>query len=444
VAQADIDAGRYTPEALFALGQAIFEAHFNTLDGAGRPESTGTGAPRARRVAPENFNRISGPDSDSCASCHNLPRAGGGGDNVANVFVLGQARPFVNFDGGEGDDFEDLDLDTVANERATIGMFGAGFIELLAREMTADLQKIRDNTVAQALGNGAPATQPLVSKGVTFGSISSSATGVIDTSGVVGVDADLIVKPFHQKGVVISLREFTNNAMNHHHGMQSAERFGAGSDADNDGRSDELSPGDISAVTLFQALLPVPGVVLPADPARRAAVDRGEIRFAEIGCAECHKPSLELFSALFREPGSLNPPGNLQPGDVAQPFIVDLTVHGEGPRLERGPLGTIPVPAYTDLKRHDMGPGLGEPLVQGGVPGTVFLTKKLWGAANEPPYMHHGRALTLDEAIRMHGGEAQASRDTYVGLTVVDQRCIVDFLRSLQVLPAGSPRVVVK
>ena len=444
VDQSDIDNGVYTPEALFALGKVIFEARFNTLDGAGRPESTGTGAPRARRVAPDNFNRISGPDANSCAGCHNLPRSGGGGENVANVFVLGQARPFVNFDGTEGDDFLDLDLDTVANERATIGMFGAGYIELLAREMTADLQALRDATVSQAVAGNTAVTTPLVTKGISFGSVSSSATGVVDTSGVVGVDADLIVKPFHQKGVVISLREFTNNAMNHHHGMQSAERFGAGSDADNDGMQDELSPGDISAVTLYQALLPVPGVVLPADPARRAAVERGRVRFTDIGCADCHTPTLELNSPLFREPSSLNPSGNLQPGDVPQPFVVDLTVHGEGPRLERDGNGRVQVPAYTDLRRHDMGPALGEPLVQAGVPGTVFLTKKLWGAANEPPFMHHGRALTLDEAIRMHGGEAQASRDTYVGLTATDRNCIVDFLRSLQVLPPGSPRVITR
>jgi len=29
---------------------------------------------------------------------------------------------------------------------------------------------------------------------------------------VEGVDVDLIIKPFHQKGVVISIREFTVNA----------------------------------------------------------------------------------------------------------------------------------------------------------------------------------------------------------------------------------------
>ena len=59
--------------------------------------------------------------------------------------------------------------------------------------------------------------------------------GRVDPTEIEGVDWDLIIKPFHQKGAVVSLREFTNNAMNHHHGIQSVERFGEGIDADQDG-----------------------------------------------------------------------------------------------------------------------------------------------------------------------------------------------------------------
>ncbi|MCA8972827.1 MAG: hypothetical protein KDC95_23790, partial [Planctomycetes bacterium] len=96
-------------DALFAIdhGRDLFLATFNAHDGAGRPATTGTGGSRLRRAAPQNFNRISGPDSGSCVACHNKPFAGGSGDNVANVFVLAQDFPHLNFDGGEGDRFED-------------------------------------------------------------------------------------------------------------------------------------------------------------------------------------------------------------------------------------------------------------------------------------------------------------------------------------------------
>ena len=53
-----------------------------------------------------------------------------GGDNVANVFVMAQRLPYVEFTGGEGDGGVDQDLNTVGNERGSIGMWGSGYIEL--------------------------------------------------------------------------------------------------------------------------------------------------------------------------------------------------------------------------------------------------------------------------------------------------------------------------
>lgn len=445
VDQTHVNNGVFSPDALFALGKVLFNASFNTLDGAGRPTATGTGAFRIAETAPNNFNRVSGPDANSCAGCHGIPRSGGGGDNVANVFVLGQAFPFLNFDQGPGDNGQAHFLDDVANERNTLGMFGSGFIELLAREMTVDLQALRAQVIADAVTAGADASVELVSKGVSFGTLFAHSNGSLDTSAVEGVNADLVVRPFHQKGVVVSLREFSNNAMNHHHGMESSERFGAGVDFDSDGIADELTVGDMTAVTLYQALLPVPGRSLPSDPKELASVARGEQRFGECACTACHVPALRLESPVFTEPNPFNPSGNLRVADVPQTFDVDLTVSGPGPHLSRETDGSVLVPAYTDLKRHNLGPECdNEKRIQAGVPTNQFITRKLWGSANEPPFLHNGRALTLDEAIRRHGGEAEAARDAYLALSASDRLSVVDFLKTLQVLPENSPLTVTR
>ncbi|HMS16991.1 MAG TPA: di-heme oxidoredictase family protein, partial [Planctomycetota bacterium] len=443
--QNDINSGLLTPAMLSQLGAHLFSASFNTLDGAGRPESTGTGQPRQRREAPQNVNRLSGLDANSCAGCHNQLAPGGGGDNVANVFVLAQAKPFINFDGLEGDGFATFDLKSAGNERNTPGMWGSGFIELLAREMTAELHAARDLLIPAAQTSGLPQSVALMSKGVSFGTLTALPSGALDTSLVVGVDGDLIIKPFHQKGVVVSLREFTNNAMNHHHGMQSAERFGLGADPDNDGVVNELSVGDITAATLFQSLLPVPLPTQPADPVAQEFAARGAILFREtlanggMDCASCHVPELVLEDPVFSEPSPYNPAGNLQLSEVPTPLMVDLTTEGALPRLQRETNGTVRVPAYTDLKRHDMGVENAEPLVQGGVSTREFLTRKLWGFASEPPFMHHGRATTITEAILMHGGEGAPSRTAFQAASDADRAALVEFLKTLQVSPWSAP-----
>ena len=160
---------------------------------------------------------------------------------------------------------------------------------------------------------------------------------------------------------------------------------------------------------------------------------------------------MELDSRYFVEPNPFNPAGTLSSG---KPYVFDLTREGEKPRLERmGKQGAI-VRAYSDLKRHNLCDEeirafCNEQLAQGreeqdGRPGSeFFITRKLWDAGNSAPYGHRGDLSTLTEAILAHGGEARQSREAFLRLSVADQRSLIRFLRSLQVLPAGSPRVLV-
>ena len=198
-----------------------------------------------------------------------MPIAGGGGSNVTNVFSSAEKSPFLDFDTESLE--SDIKISDIGNERNTIGMFGSGLVELLAREMTKDLIAQRATAEALSIKEDRNVRILLTTKGVNFGHLTARPNGTIDTSEIEGVDRDLVIKPFTQKGVVVSLRVFTNNAMNHHHGMQSSERFldredvhkgmdllSDMSDYDGDGVENELSSGDITAVTLFQATLEMP------------------------------------------------------------------------------------------------------------------------------------------------------------------------------------------
>jgi Di-haem oxidoreductase, putative peroxidase len=438
VSQADIEAGTLTFDHIVAKGQELFTAKFNIFDGQGRPAATGNGTPTKRLPgnAPE-FIRTSAPDANSCAGCHNDPRAGGGGDFVVNVFVLAQVL----------DPVVESVSPLFSNERNTLAMMGSGAIEMLAREMTIDLQTLRQHARDEALARGVTVTKDLGTKGVPFGQIIAHPDGSVDTDAVEGVNADLIIRPFHQKGAVVSLREFTVNAFNHHHGMQAVERFGAArtgtDDFDEDGVPDELTVGDITAATIFQAALNIPGRVMPKDRVTREAIERGEATFIAIGCAECHRPVLILDHPIFSEPNPFNPPGTLRPDEVSRPFTFDLTRQGERPRLERLRDGRAVVRAYTDLKRHKLCDAelthfCNEQVRQAGIPTELFLTRKLWDVGNSAPYGHRGDLTTITEAIFHHGGEARAPRDAYVALPKSQQDAVVEFLKSLQVLPPGT------
>lgn len=460
--------------SLLAHGRLLLSARWTSQEGAGRPRTKGTGAPlgagSADLVFPRAFNRVSGPDANSCAGCHNAPFGivGGGGDIVANVSVLGQRFDFATFDSADAlpgsgtvdERGQPTTLQSIANSRITVGMFGSGYIEMLARQMTADLQAARDR-----LAPGMAVA--LRSKGVSFGTLARRGDGTWDVSGVEGLAApslstngvvppSLILRPFHQAGHVISLRQFTNNAYNHHHGIQSTERFGAGTDPDGDGWTDELTRADVTAAVLAQATMAVPGQVIPNDPEVEAAIEMGERQFSRLGCASCHRPTLPLDRGgwVFTEPNPYNPAGNLRPGE-APPVAVDLTDRRlPGPRLQVD-RGVVQVPAFTDLKLHDICDGPDDPNIEAldmnqpvGSPAFFagnrrFLTRKLWGTGNDGTYFHHGQYTTLREAVLAHGGEAAATRAAFRGLPTSQQDAVIEFLKSLQVLPPGTRALVV-
>ncbi|MCB1421018.1 MAG: hypothetical protein KDJ69_00805 [Nitratireductor sp.] len=428
-----LDAGRL--ERLVKRGETLFAARFTRSDGAGRPMATQAIIPTKRRRPPKDeFQRMAGMDANGCISCHNVPAAGGAGDFTANVFV---SEGFGNAE------FDSIDPQ-FSNERNTNHLFGAGLIELLAREMTADLQAIRSDAAAAARKQHQTITLPLETKGVSFGSITVKADGMVDLSGLDGVDTDLVVRPFSQKGVITSLRQFTINALNSHHGIQASERFGerwtGQADFDEDGMVDEAGPADISALVAWQATLQPPIIAEPESTAWREAAAAGNAHFSDIGCARCHIPTLPLNSLTFSDPGPLDAAGTLRAGENATPAAYDFSGQEWAKTLQRNEAGAILVPLFGDLKRHRISDQkhsrLGnELLAQRFVERDVFMTAELWGIGSTAPYGHRGDLTSLDEVIRAHGGDASPSARAYEQLPDDARSAIIAFLKTLVIAP---------
>ncbi|HKR95088.1 MAG TPA: di-heme oxidoredictase family protein [Candidatus Angelobacter sp.] len=198
--------------------------------------------------------------------------------------------------------------------------------------------------------------------------------------------------------------------------------------------------------------------MIPNDPEIEQAVTNGEKVFSKIGCATCHIPALPLGRSnwIYTEPNPYNPTTNLRVGQT-ETLKVDLNDPAlPQPRLKAATPEAqwLMVPAFTDFKLHDITDpadpsyetlGMNQPVWADKFTGgnRKFLTKRLWGSANEPPFFHHGQFTTLRASVLAHAGEALQSRTAFEALPEYDKDSLIEFLKSLQVLPPGTRDLVV-
>ncbi|GDY14781.1 hypothetical protein LBMAG53_36590 [Planctomycetota bacterium] len=174
-------------------------------------------------------------------------------------------------------------------------------------------------------------------------------------------------------------------------------------DPDGDGVLSELRRDDLDRIERYLLDHPEPPTALPPPPI-----------FTKIGCAGCHRPDWSFA----------------QPDRRAIRWTWTDSSAIAAPRLP-GPL--IVTGMYTDFCSHD----LGEQLWIHQADGTVirrFRTPPLWGVASTGPWLHDGRALDLDAAIRGHGAAAAG----YSELDPAKRREILDFLAQLRLQRVGD------
>jgi hypothetical protein len=418
ITQAEVAGGAFSLKQLRRRGLEMFTTPFNKYDGHGDGPSGPDGSVFGQRPTTNGtWLRVNGLDSQTCQECHAFLSMATIPPTLGIAGVAGIAN--TAFPGVTEFDIADLDASDVAEVNGRLinppFLFGAGGVEQAGKEMTQDLQLLK----AQAQANpGTPVA--LVTKGVSFGSLTYDTMTGFDLSGIEGVDSDLVVRPFGRKGEFLSVRAFDVGALQFHMGMQAQELVGAGFDDDGDGVVDEVLVGELSVMHIFGTTLEHPVQVGTNHP----AVLRGGALFSSAGCASCHVPQLETQSRFldlaFPEVGT-DPTANVY-------YTIDLT--NRAPGFSTNAWGGVSVALHSDLKRHDMGPGLQE--TTGSALDAFFITPRLWGIGDTAPYLHDGRALTIREAILAHGGEGQFAADNFAWLSSDDQDDLLTYLDSLR------------
>ena len=244
-----------------------------------------------------------------------------------------------------------------------------------------------------------------------------------DIQGRLGRSDDGKVGRFGWKGQMPTLREFVLTACAVELGLEVPDHRQAGDPLEPDARAKglDLTAGECDALVAFVASLPAPSRQVPTGVAEADAIREGERAFAAIGCATCHTPDL---------------------GEVAGIYS-DLLLHDMGADLgDTGSYGAFrpesPEPDASTLGPLAEGQSRKRRSTDSGASRQEWRTPPLWGVRDSGPYLHDGRADTLDQAIALHGGEGKDPATRYFGLPPRRRQQVRAFLKSL-VAPVDPP-----
>jgi CxxC motif-containing protein (DUF1111 family) len=359
-------------------------------------------------------------NASSCVECHNQGGAGGGGPIQNNVTVYGlnslhpQGIPQsgVVHQKAVSAAFQEtlsqlhpslprqpsLPLsmltgrsrlrspEVVITQRNTPALFGDGLIDAIPDEAI----------IAKARGNSTPAR--LVGLG---------AGPDAKVRGRVGRLSDGRVGRFGSKLDFATLGDFVKAACANELGLSNPGRPQPAPLPKPSYQSKGVDLTDLQCglLTDYIRSLPAPSELVPADPEIASQARFGRSLFRSLGCAQCHSESLGAVTGLYS----------------------DLLLHDMGTELESTPgsYGSDGSASPGDTPGGSQPPSPGE-----------WRTPPLWGVADSGPYLHDGRAPTLEQAIESHGGESAEVTARFRALEPHQKQQLIAFLK---ILRAPSP-----
>jgi CxxC motif-containing protein (DUF1111 family) len=353
--------------ALFRQGSAVFQIEFVPENGLG-----------------PLFNAV------GCAACHENPVVGGSGSNDPEE---------------EGEDVEthaSAFIGAVCDDRAAVG--GQVVQQQVTPALEAALGITAEPDIPGATASGRRTTPDVFGFGLLDAVPDAEIAALADPydlngdgiSGRVHRLPDGRVGRFGRKAQEADLTAFNSGAFVMEMGVtnpgnQTEQTVGGNPlpDGVDPTPEPEITQDEFAAADAFVHLLA---------PPRPRPLDFtgviGKAVFGKIGCASCHVPAL---------------------------------VTGASPVSA---ISRKVVPAYTDLLLHDMGPRLADICLGEALP-SEFRTEPLMGLRFATAFMHDGRALTIQQAIAAHGGEAAGARSRFARLTLFERFALLKFLRTL-------------
>ena len=359
LSQDDISNGTVGFRQMMEIGRHLFTQSFTAVEGYGEGPTGPREKKRHQMVAngigpmaaflQVPWMRVHGLDAQACLECHNVSGfetpAGGSTpgrtvrpDRVSGAGAVTSAaiiNPLLEDPAPKWvvDAFRERGVADPGNMYAVFlrnppHIFGAGYTQKLAEEMSFDLLAQRRAAIDQATQNrGQWYEIRLNSKGTDFGRYQirvdagaprpgeslqpcgSEPSLVERCDRIEGVSEDFIVRPFQWKGIASNMRNFVRDALNFHFAMVPTELIAAGAnpDPDGDGLVDEVSIGEVTALTTFALGARPPSILRLDDAAEEARAERGRDIFegrggldASLACVTCHQASKTVLNPVVR------------------------------------------------------------------------------------------------------------------------------------------------
>lgn len=185
----------------------------------------------------------------------------------------------------------------------------------------------------------------------------------------------------------------------------------------------DLTDEQCNSLTTYVASLSAPQSARASGLNQAKSVQRGTVAFEKIGCAVCHVPDVGPVAGLYSDLLLHDMGSNLSDPSPAIPELNERTIPGGSGSAYGGPILQMELVKNSTTNIHQ-----------------EWRTPPLWGVASSAPYLHDGRAATMEQAIQWHGGEGQRAAEAFRSLKPDERVDLLQFLNSLSA--PGNDQVV--
>lgn len=176
----------------------------------------------------------------------------------------------------------------------------------------------------------------------------------------------------------------------------------------------DLTDEQCNSLTVYVASLSAPQSTRASGLNQAKSVQRGLVMFEKIGCAVCHVPDVGPVAGVYSDLLLHDMGANLSDPSPAIPELNERTFPGGNESAYGGPVLQMELVKNSTTNIHQ-----------------EWRTPPLWGVASSAPYLHDGRAATLEQAIQWHGGEGQRAAEAFRSLKADERVDLFQFLNSL-------------